>query len=250
MFLIIGLGNPGSEYARTRHNTGFMTLDNIADRAGITINRKGFRSLYGEGRIGSEKVILAKPQTYMNDSGWAAVDLINWFKPDHKNIIVIFDDADLPVGALRIRRNGSAGTHNGMKSIIAQLGFDDFLRIRIGIGKAEHDMVSHVLGVPNDEDFAQLKKAFANAADAAVMIVQGDMAKAQEKYNYKPPKKPKPPKKTEKPENPEKAGKNTDETENTVPYTENSVKTGNEENSGNNESSTDKEAALNEETQQ
>ena len=232
MLLIIGLGNPGREYARTRHNAGFMALDIIADKAGINIDRKGFRSVYGEGHIGNEKVILAKPQTYMNDSGWAAVDLINWFKPEHKNVLVIFDDADLPLGAIRIRRNGSAGTHNGMRSIIAQLGYDDFPRIRIGIGKAEHDLVNHVLGVPDDEDFKLLKKAFDDASEAAALIARGDFSKAQEQYNYKPPKKPRQPKKT------------ADETAAAGENSENGEKTADKEQAADKEQTDDREQAA------
>ena len=117
MFVIVGLGNPGREYAKTRHNVGFMTIDKIAERLNISVNKKGFRSVYGEGRLGGTRVVLAKPETFMNNSGWAVGDLLKWYKPQHDELVVIYDDIDLPCGALRIRMNGSAGTHNGMRSI-------------------------------------------------------------------------------------------------------------------------------------
>ena len=162
-----------------------------AKKLGVAVSRKGFRSVYGEGRIGAEKVVIAKPETFMNASGYAAVDLMNWYKPDHDRLIVIFDDIDLPCGALRIRANGSSGTHNGMRSVTGQLGFEDFPRIRIGIGKPAHGLVDHVLGVPSEEDAKAIAQAVENAAAAAEMIVRGHIEEAQTKYNYKPPKKQK-----------------------------------------------------------
>ncbi len=193
MKIILGLGNPGREYEKTRHNVGFMALDELAEKLGIRIERRGFRCIYGEGRIGTERVVLAKPETYMNASGFAAVELINWFKPDIEDLTVIFDDIDLPCGALRIRANGSAGTHNGMRSIVEQLGSEDFPRIRIGIGKPEHGLIDHVLGVPNEEDRKAIESALPSAAEAAMLIVRGKIDEAQTKFNYKPPKKEKPP---------------------------------------------------------
>ena len=192
MFVIVGLGNPGREYEKTRHNAGFMTLDAIADKLGVSVTRKGFRSVYGECRVGSERVVLAKPETFMNNSGFAVSDLLNWYKPDHDHLLVIYDDIDLPCGGIRIRSNGSAGTHNGMRSIDEQLGFEDFPRIRIGIGKPEHGLIDHVLGVPCEEDAKKLREAFSAAAEAALMIVRGRIDEAQTKFNYKPPKKEKP----------------------------------------------------------
>ena len=149
---IVGLGNPGREYAKTRHNVGFMTIDKIAERLNISVNKKGFRSVYGEGRLGGTRVVLAKPETFMNNSGWAVGDLLKWYKPQHDELIVIYDDIDLPCGALRIRMNGSAGTHNGMRSIESLNGFEDIPRITVGIGKPAHGLIDHVLGVPNDEE--------------------------------------------------------------------------------------------------
>lgn len=191
MYIIVGLGNPGRDYAKTRHNVGFMTLNTLAEREGIAFNKSGFNTVYGEGRIGSEKVILAKPETFMNNSGFAVVRLVNWFKLPTNRIIVIYDDIDLPCGAIRIRENGSAGTHNGMRSIISQLGSDDFIRIRVGIGKPHGDLINFVLGVPCEDETKLLNKAFSDAAEAIKLIVGGRLSEAQSKFNYKPPKKPK-----------------------------------------------------------
>lgn len=191
MHIIIGLGNPGKEYARTRHNVGYMAVDTLSERLGIPLDRRGFRSLYGEGRLGGERVILAKPETFMNASGFAAVDLVNWYKPFHDEITVIYDDIDLPCGALRIRKNGSAGTHNGMRSLTEQLGFEDYPRIRIGIGKPLHGLIDHVLGAPDGDDAKAIDEAVRTAAEAAEMIIRGQIDEAQTKFNYKPEKKPK-----------------------------------------------------------
>ena len=137
MYIICGLGNPGKEYEQTRHNMGFLTMDVLAYKLGIDIRRLKFRSLIGEGRIGTEKVILVKPQTYMNNSGEALREIVAYYDIDPQHLIVVYDDIDLPVGDLRLREKGSAGTHNGMRSIIYQLQFDDFPRIRIGTGKSD-----------------------------------------------------------------------------------------------------------------
>lgn len=185
MFIIVGLGNPGREYADTRHNAGYMALDILADRFNIDIKRHNFRSVFGEGRIGSEKVVLAKPETFMNNSGFAVRDLLNWYKIPDDHLIVVYDDADIPVGTLRMREKGSAGSHNGMKSIVYQLGFDDFPRVRIGIGGALHGMVGHVLGPFSEEEKPEIKQALSDAASAIELIVKGDMQEAQARYNHK-----------------------------------------------------------------
>ncbi len=199
MFIIVGLGNPGREYEKTRHNVGYMAADALAKKLGLSIGRKGFRSVYGESRIGAEKIIIAKPETYMNNSGFAVVDLLNWFKPEHDRLVIIYDDIDLPCGALRIRANGSSGTHNGMRSIVEQLGFEDFPRIRIGIGKPAHGLVDHVLGVPSEEDAKLIEKAVNEAAEACELIIRGRIEEAQTEFNYKPPKKTKAEKKADQP---------------------------------------------------
>ncbi|MDD4074706.1 MAG: aminoacyl-tRNA hydrolase [Eubacteriales bacterium] len=194
MFVIVGLGNPGKEYEKTRHNMGFMTLDVLAARSGIQISRHHFRAYFGEGFLGTKKVVLAKPDTFMNNSGWAVRDLVNWYKITPEELILIYDDADIPEGFIRVREGGSAGTHNGMRSVIYQLGFDDFPRVRIGIGSAQYDMIQHVLTMPQGESAVLLQKAIGDAADAVELIVAGALHEAQARYNRKPPKPPKPPK--------------------------------------------------------
>ena len=191
MYVIVGLGNPGREYAQTRHNAGYMTADILAERFNIDICRRNFRSVYGEGRIGSERVVIAKPETFMNNSGWAVRDLMNWYKAEHDHLIVIYDDVDIPLGTLRMREKGSAGTHNGMKSIVYQLGFDDFPRIRVGIGGAEHGMVDHVLGNFSADERGVVEGALKDAATAAEMIVRGQMQEAQARFNHKGKNNPK-----------------------------------------------------------
>ncbi len=185
MFLIVGLGNPGREYAMTRHNIGFMTLDALAARYEIDIRRSNFRSVFGEGRFGSERVVLAKPDTYMNNSGWAVRDLVNWYKVEHDRLLIVYDDADIPLGTIRVREGGSSGSHNGMKSIIYQLGFDDFPRVRVGIGAPEdgRDIVAHVMSMPSGEGLDLLKKAVDEAADAVELIAAGKISDAQARFN-------------------------------------------------------------------
>ena len=190
MFIVVGLGNPGREYARTRHNIGFMTLDVLADRFNIDIRRHNFKAVFGEGYIGGVKVVLAKPETYMNNSGFSVMEIMNFYKCEHSELIVVYDDIDLPLGSIRIREKGSSGTHNGMKSIIYSLGYDDFPRVRVGIGRAgeTENLVGHVLGAPGKEEAEQLSTAIKNAADAVTLIVGGQLNKAQELYNIKPKK--------------------------------------------------------------
>lgn len=187
-FIIIGLGNPGREYAQTRHNVGFKVIDAFADKHGVSVSRQRFSAVLGSCVIDGKRVILAKPETFMNNSGRSAVELMNWYKATHSDLIVAYDDIDLPVGAMRIRANGSAGTHNGMKSIISLLGYDDFTRIRIGIGKPEHDLIDHVLSAPSREDNKKITLACGNAAKAIELIIAGELSKAQSMFNYKPPK--------------------------------------------------------------
>ncbi len=192
MFIIIGLGNIGKEYERTRHNVGFMTLDLIAKKYGIDVTRHHHHSYFGEGRAQTTKIVLAKPDTFMNNSGFAARDLINWYKCEHDELLVIYDDIDLPLGSIRIREGGSAGTHNGMRSIIYQLGFDDFPRIRVGTGAPDgrgERLISHVLSEPTKEETEILIGAMQKACDAAGLIVDKQILHAQELYNTKKPKK-------------------------------------------------------------
>lgn len=216
MYIIVGLGNPGREYADTRHNMGFMALDILAARHNIDIRKENFRSVYGEGRIGTERVILAKPLTFMNNSGWAVRDLVNWFKVEHEQLIVIYDDIDLDPGDLRIREKGSSGSHNGMKSVIYQLGFDDFPRIRVGVGAPEggRDLIAHVMSMPTGEALDKVKAALNDAADAAELMVSGRIADAQMRFNKKPKRKKKEEVKkaeAEQAENAEQKGETKDE---------------------------------------
>ena len=177
MFLIVGLGNPGKEYDGTRHNIGFEAIDYLAKKYNIDINRSKFKGMYGEGFISGQKVLLLKPTTYMNLSGESIREVINFYKIDNNNIIVIYDDISLEIGKLRIREKGSAGGHNGIKSIIANLSTDVFPRIKIGVGQPKGDLVSHVLGRFNKEEAQDLKEVI-EASIKAVEIIMKNGAKA------------------------------------------------------------------------
>jgi peptidyl-tRNA hydrolase, PTH1 family len=184
MFVIAGLGNPGLLYQRTRHNAGFQALDTIADELSIGVTKRGFSGLYGEGSYGGERVVLVKPTTYMNLSGDCIQALLHFYKCPVEHLIVLYDDIELPVGSLRIREKGSAGTHNGMRSIIACVGSENFPRIRIGVGDDRGgDLKDHVLGRPGKEEQKQLESAFCDAAIAAKLILAGNLQEAQAKYN-------------------------------------------------------------------
>ena len=187
-YVIIGLGNPGSEYEKTRHNMGFRALDVLASDAGIDVRRAKFHALIGQGRIAGCKVILVKPQTYMNRSGIAVREAAMYYNVPSSNVIVIYDDIDLPLSAIRVRKSGGAGTHNGMKSVVEQLGVKDFPRIRIGVGAASggEDLVDRVIGKVPKEEQAQLDKAAEAAAKAAEDIIRLGIEKAMSTHNYSP----------------------------------------------------------------
>ena len=188
MFVIVGLGNPEKKYFHTRHNVGFDTIDALSDKYGIGLTETKFKAVYGKGRIGSERVILVKPLTYMNLSGEAVAPICNYFKVDTKEeLIVISDDVELDVGKLRIRPKGSSGGHNGLKNIIAQLGHEEFTRVRIGVGKKpkEWDMVDWVLGHFEGEDATSIKEGIDNACDAVVEIMENGTDSAMNKFNGK-----------------------------------------------------------------
>lgn len=188
MYLIIGLGNPGKEYEKTRHNMGFRTIDVLASDAGIDVSKNKFHSLIGRGTIAGEKVILCKPQTYMNLSGTAARECAMYFDVPRENVIVIYDDIDLPISSIRIRKSGGPGTHNGMKSVVQQLGITDFPRIRIGVGAAGsgEDLVDRVIGkVPKDEQ-KLLDETCSNAAKAIIDIIKLGIDNAMNVHNYTP----------------------------------------------------------------
>lgn len=187
MYAIIGLGNPGREYMNTRHNIGFDTVELISSKYNIKLNKGKFKSIYGEGNIDDKKILLVKPQTYMNNSGMAVLDLYNFYKIPIENIIVIVDDVDIDFGAVRVRAKGSGGTHNGLKSIVYQLQRDDFPRIKVGIGKAKEDMdlADFVLSRFSQEDRTIIEEAIKKAARAAELIVKYDVNKAMNEINMK-----------------------------------------------------------------
>lgn len=186
-FMIVGLGNPGREYEATRHNMGWLVLDILAERHSTEIKKLKAKSLIGECRIGGRKVLLVKPQTFMNLSGQAVAELMNFYKIPAENVLIIFDDVSLDAGRLRIRRNGSDGGHNGMKNIIYLSGTDAFPRIKVGVGKKPHpeyDMKDWVLSTPKGEDAEKIKSALEKAADAAEDIAaNGDIDRAMNLYN-------------------------------------------------------------------
>ena len=173
MFVIVGLGNPGDKYRDTHHNTGFRALDVLAARHNIDISQKKCKALVGEGVIGGKKCVLCKPQTFMNLSGESVVQLKNWYKPMYDQLIVVYDDVDLPFGKVRFRANGSAGTHNGMRNIVELTGCTDFPRFRIGIGKPEQmELVDYVLAKQTPEQLEPGKEALVKTAEAIEIYIE------------------------------------------------------------------------------
>ena len=185
MYIIVGLGNPGQKYEHTRHNVGFDAIDEIARQHNIRVDKLKHRALLGEGRIGGEKVVLVKPQTYMNLSGESLISLANYYKVEDENIIVIYDDIDLDVGKLRIRQKGSAGSHNGMKSIVKCLGSSDFPRIRIGVSKPDKnmDLADFVLSRFSKEDRILVEESIERVVKAVEETMESNLDKAMNKYN-------------------------------------------------------------------
>ncbi len=192
MYLIVGLGNPGDKYAHTRHNAGFDVLDALARKQGVSIGREKERALVGECFIAGQKTILALPQTYMNLSGEAVSGLMRWYKLPPENLLVVYDDVDLPPGSIRLRKNGSAGTHNGMRSIIGMLGYENFPRLRVGVGQKRegYELADWVLGHYIGEEAQTAQAAFETAADAVVEYITNGIESAMCKYNTKKSKKP------------------------------------------------------------
>ena len=185
MYLIVGLGNPEEDYSKTRHNMGFNVVNKIAKKYGIEINKRKFDSLYGEGIIENEKVILLKPQTYMNLSGKAIIQVVNFYKIPLENICVIYDDMDIEPGIIKIRKKGGAGSHNGMKSVVAELNSEDFARIRVGIGtpKFKDDSINYVIGAIPEEEVKVLDEGTTKAADAMISILKDGIDNAMNKFN-------------------------------------------------------------------
>lgn len=187
MYIIVGLGNPGKQYENTRHNIGFITVEQLAEKHKISVTKIKHKALVGEGRISDQKVLLVKPQTFMNLSGNSVRELLDYYKEDVANLVVIYDDVDIPAGKVRIRKKGSAGTHNGMRSIIYDIQSDQFARIRIGIG-GERKMAldRYVLGGFTKEEKPLLQEAVTIAVNALECIVQKGIDKAMNEYNIKP----------------------------------------------------------------
>ena len=185
MYLIVGLGNPEKEYSNTRHNMGFNVINKIAKDCDIKISQSKFNGLYTVEHINGEKVILLKPQTYMNSSGECVIEFKNFYKIPSENIIVVYDDIDLEPGTIRIRKKGGPGTHNGMKSVVHFLQTEDFTRIRVGIGEPEHNVVDYVLGKPKKEDQEKIDEAISNAVEAILFYLKNDFLKASSIFNSK-----------------------------------------------------------------
>ena len=185
-WLIVGLGNPGREYEKTRHNAGFRAVDLLAEKLGCKIDKGKFQGLYGQVTRGGAKLLLLKPQTYMNLSGRSVLQLSAYFHIPPQRIIVLFDDISLEPGRLRIRSDGSAGGHNGIKSIIAEVGSQDFPRVKIGVGGKAHpeqDLADHVLSGFSASEEKALQSALERACDAALCIIDRGVPEAANRFN-------------------------------------------------------------------
>ena len=187
MKLIVGLGNPGSEYEKTRHNVGWMVLDAFARKFRIEVSRHEKNAMTGTGRVAGGSVMVARPLTYMNLSGDSVRLLVNAYIESTQDLIVVYDDIDLPLGKLRIRPNGSAGTHNGMRSIVEELQTENFPRLRVGIGSADQGRLrDYVLDEFTPEEQPAIDLAIARAVDALVLFCRGDLRRAMNEYNKEP----------------------------------------------------------------
>ncbi len=184
IFIIAGLGNPGKKYENSRHNMGFQVIDELAELWYLAKFRRRFSSLCLITKKYGYKIIIIKPQTFMNNSGRAVKKALSFYKISPQNVIVIYDDIDLPVGSLRIRKNGGPGTHNGMRSITGHIG-NDFIRIRIGIGKDKNDLINYVLSKPSKSERKLLNETIINSAEAVDMVIGTGIEKAMQEYNKK-----------------------------------------------------------------
>ncbi|MCM1090119.1 MAG: aminoacyl-tRNA hydrolase [Butyrivibrio sp.] len=188
MYIIVGLGNPREEFQNTRHNIGFDVIDRLAEEEGISVLDKKHKALIGKGYVGGQKCILAKPQTFMNNSGESVRELIDYYKVDEtQELIVISDDICLDVGQIRLRKKGSAGGHNGLKNIISHLGHGDFMRVKMGVGEKPKgwDLVDYVLGHFSAEERKVMDEAVVRAVGAIRMMVAGEVDAAMNQYNTK-----------------------------------------------------------------
>ena len=183
MKLIVGLGNPGKEYELTRHNCGFRAIDLFADKAGLVIDKEGFKGLYTSFKFEGESIILFKPQTFMNLSGTAVREIVNFYKIDINDIVIVYDDMALAPGEIRLRVKGSSGGQKGMQNIIDNLGTDEIQRIRIGIGEPEYDAIDYVLGKPSKEEKPLIDSALEKAAQAIKEYLVDSFVNAMNKYN-------------------------------------------------------------------
>lgn len=185
MYLIVGLGNPEEDYSKTRHNMGFNVINVLSEKYDIKVNKSKFKALYGTGTINGEKVVLVKPQTYMNLSGEAVQEFVNFYKVENKDIIVIYDDIDTIPGKIRIRKSGGPGTHNGMKSVVGCLNSEEFTRVRVGIGCPEFkgDLINYVIGHIPEEELEILGKGVELAAKAVEEIIKNGADIAMNKFN-------------------------------------------------------------------
>ena len=189
MKLVIGLGNPGPQYEHTRHNVGFRVVDKLAHKLGWAWNERRSRALLASGMIGTEKVVLAKPLTYMNLSGQSVGELVRWYKLQPEDILVVYDELDFPVGKVQLRTKGSAGGHNGVSDIIAHLHTNEFPRLRVGIGRPTNnhmDGASYVLGIPPKDERIQLDEAEDRAVEAVQLVITEGVGSAMNKVNIDP----------------------------------------------------------------
>ena len=185
MYLIVGLGNPEEKYSNTRHNMGFDVINELSKECDIKVSKSKFDAFYGMGEINGKKVILVKPQTYMNLSGESIIKFKKFYKISNKNIIVIYDDIDLKLGDIRLKAKGSSGSHNGMKSVIENLNTQDFIRVRVGIGAPEHkdDMINYVIGQIPKREREILDESITRAKNSIVEILENGIDTAMNKFN-------------------------------------------------------------------
>ena len=190
MKLIVGLGNPGPEYDRTRHNMGFKVIDKLSAKYSIEVNNSKFKGMYGTGLINGEKIILFKPYTYMNLSGEAVEQIAAFYKVSLEDLIVIYDDIDIAPGLIRIRKSGSAGSHNGMKSVTQMMGSTAFPRVRVGTGKPDNTdhLIEYVIGAIDEDEKPLLEEGIQKAADAVSMIIEENIDLAMNRFNIRPEK--------------------------------------------------------------
>jgi len=182
--LIVGLGNPGTKYERNRHNVGFLCIDHVANEHAISVSRKRFKAILGEGRISGRRVVLAKPLTFMNESGASVSRIRKWYKIEAQNIIVVYDDLDLPVGRVRVRPGGGAGGHRGVRSIIEQLGTDSFARVRVGIGRPVHgDPIDYVLGNPSPDQQIVMRSIYPLVEEIVASFLENGIQETMNAYN-------------------------------------------------------------------